>query len=152
ALLGGAARAIALDDEQFGLGRIALLAIGELAGQGRDVERALPARELPSLARGLARRRRLDHLADDDLRLRRMLLQPVLQRLVNYVPDHGPPLGGHELVLGVRGEFRVRHLAGEHGGEPYAAIVAGERNLLLLRDAALFGIARDLPRQCAAEA
>src|SRR5262249_8199481 len=53
ALLGGAARAIALDDEQFGLGRIALLAIGELAGQGGDVERTLPARELPRLARGL---------------------------------------------------------------------------------------------------
>ena len=33
ALLGGAAGAVALDDEQFGLGRIALLAIGELAGQ-----------------------------------------------------------------------------------------------------------------------
>ena len=33
ALLGGAAGRVALDDEQFGLGRIALLAVGELAGQ-----------------------------------------------------------------------------------------------------------------------
>src|SRR6185437_5092046 len=33
ALLGGAAGRVALDDEQFGLRRIALLAIGELAGQ-----------------------------------------------------------------------------------------------------------------------
>ena len=33
ALLGGAAGRVALDDEQFGLGRIALLAVGELARQ-----------------------------------------------------------------------------------------------------------------------
>ena len=40
----------------------------------------------------------------------------------------------------------------EHGGQAFAAIVAGERDLLLLRDAALFGIAGDLARQRAAEA
>ena len=33
ALLGGAAGRIALDDEEFGFRRIALLAVGELAGQ-----------------------------------------------------------------------------------------------------------------------
>ena len=33
ALLGGAAGAVTLDDEQFGLGGIALLAVGKLAGQ-----------------------------------------------------------------------------------------------------------------------
>src|SRR5262249_56041941 len=109
ALLGGAARAIALDDEQFGFGRIALLAIGELARQGRDVERALPARELPRLARGLARRRRLDHLADDDLLLRRMLLQPVLQRLVDDVLDHGTHPRPPHLSLGLRAPFPVLH-------------------------------------------
>ena len=43
ALFGGAAGRIALDDEDLGLGRIALLAVGELAGQARDVERALAA-------------------------------------------------------------------------------------------------------------
>src|SRR6266446_3363484 len=41
ALLGRAAGAVALDDEQFAVGRVALLTIGELAWQVRDVERAL---------------------------------------------------------------------------------------------------------------
>ena len=68
ALLGGAAGRIALDDEDFGLGGIALLAIGELAGQAGDVERALAPRQLARLARGLARLRGLDDLADDDAR------------------------------------------------------------------------------------
>ena len=39
ALLGGAAGRVTLDDEEFGLGRILLLAVGELAGQRGDVER-----------------------------------------------------------------------------------------------------------------
>ena len=47
------------------LGRIALLAIGELARQIGDVERALAPGQVARLARRLARRRRLDHLGDD---------------------------------------------------------------------------------------
>ena len=71
ALLGRAAGRIALDEEDLGLGRVALLAVGELAGQRGDVERALAAGQLARLARRLARGRRLDDLADDDLALRR---------------------------------------------------------------------------------
>ena len=66
ALLGGAAGRIALDDEQFGFGRIALLAIGELARQRRNIERALAPRQIARLARGLARGGGFHHLADDD--------------------------------------------------------------------------------------
>ena len=59
ALLGGAAGGVALDDEEFGLGRIALLAIGKLAGQVGDIERALAARQFARLARRFARARPL---------------------------------------------------------------------------------------------
>src|SRR5438034_9435880 len=41
ALLRRAPGAVALDDEEFAQRRVALLAVGELAGQVRDVERAL---------------------------------------------------------------------------------------------------------------
>jgi hypothetical protein len=54
--------------KSFGLCRVALLAVGELAGQRRDVERALAPRQLAGLARGLAGGGRLDHLADEVLR------------------------------------------------------------------------------------
>ncbi len=47
--------------------RILLLAVRELAGQSGDVERALATRQLARLARGLARTRGLDDLADDGL-------------------------------------------------------------------------------------
>ena len=81
ALLGRAAGGVALDDEQFGLGRIALLAIGELARQIGDVERALAPREIARLARRLARGRRLDHLGDDGLGVGGMFLQPLAEQL-----------------------------------------------------------------------
>src|SRR5437660_4160187 len=55
ALLRGAAGAVALDDEELALGRIALLTIGELARQVGDVERALAPGQVTRLARRLAR-------------------------------------------------------------------------------------------------
>ena len=64
--LGGAAGRVALDDQQLGLGGIALLAVGELARQRGDVV-ALLARELPRLAGGFARGGGFHHLADDHL-------------------------------------------------------------------------------------
>ena len=69
---------VALDDEQFGFGGILLLAVGELAGQRGNAERAL-ARQFARLAGGFARGGGLDHLADDHLGLGRMFLEPRLQ-------------------------------------------------------------------------
>ena len=151
ALFGAAAGGVALDDEELRLRRVALLAICKLPRQRGDAQRAL-ARHLARLARGLACRRGLDDLVDDDLGFRGMLLEPILQRLVEQVLHHRAHLGGDELVLGLRGEFRIRHLAGQDRGEALAAIVAGERDLLLLRAAALLGIAGDLAGQRAAKA
>ena len=71
ALLGAAAGRIALDDEQFGFGGIVFLAVGQLARQRGDVERALAPRQFARLARGLAGGGGFHHLADDDLGFRR---------------------------------------------------------------------------------
>src|SRR6266480_8018170 len=49
ALLRGAAGAVTLDNEELTLGRIALLAIGELARQVGDVERTLAPRQVARL-------------------------------------------------------------------------------------------------------
>ena len=54
ALFRRAAGGIALDDENLRQRRIAFLAIGQLAGQRGDVERALAARQLARLARRFA--------------------------------------------------------------------------------------------------
>ena len=56
-LLRRAAGRFAFDDVNLGLGRIALLAVGELAGQRAAVERALAANQVAGLAGGVARAR-----------------------------------------------------------------------------------------------
>ena len=54
ALLRRATRGVALDDEQLAARGVALLAVGELAGQGQAVEGALADDEVAGLARRLA--------------------------------------------------------------------------------------------------
>ena len=134
------------------LRRVLLLAVGELAGQRGDVEGALAAGELARLARRFARGGGLDDLADDDLGFGRVLLEPGGERLADQAFDHRPHLGGDQLVLGLRGELRVRHLDREHAGEALARILAGQRHLFPLGDAGALRIAGDLARQRPAEA
>ena len=57
------------DQEDFGLGRIAFGAVGKLAGQRGDIERALAAGQFARLAGGFAGGGGFDHLADEDLRI-----------------------------------------------------------------------------------
>ena len=79
-----------------------------------------------------------------------MFLEPGRQRLVQDVLDHRAHFRGHQLVLGLRGEFRIGHLHRQHRGQALAAIVAGQRDLFALGVG--LGIAVDLARQRAAEA
>ena len=103
------------------------------------------------LARGFAGGSRLDHLADDLLGIGRVLLEPMAECLVDHAFDNGPDFGRHQLVLGLAGELRIRHLGGQHAGQPLARVVAGERDLLLLGDAGAVGVVVDGPGQGAAE-
>ena len=64
-LLGGATRRIALDDVELAAGRIALLAVGELAGERQAVQGALADDQVACLAGGLAGARRSQALLDD---------------------------------------------------------------------------------------
>ena len=63
ALLGRAAGGVALDDEQLGQRRVLDRAVGELARQGRVLERRLAPGQIARLARGLARTLGLHRLA-----------------------------------------------------------------------------------------
>ena len=121
ALLGRAAGRVALDDEHLGVGRIAVLALGELARQRVDVERALAPRQLARLARRLARERRLHDLADDDLGFLGVLLEPGRELIADDALDHRLHLRGDELVLRLAGELRVGHLDRQHAVRPSRA-------------------------------
>ena len=71
---------------------------------------------------------------------------------MTHVLDGRAHFGRDELVLRLRGELRIRHLHGDDGGQALAAIVAGERNLFLLRQAGGFRIAVHLTGERRAEA
>ena len=77
ALLGRAAGAVTLDEEQLRESRIALLTVGELSGKRARIERAFSPRQLARLARGFAGTRSVDDLLDDAPRLARVLLEVV---------------------------------------------------------------------------
>ena len=82
----------------------------------------------------------------------RVLLEPGRELVADHALDHRLHLGGDELVLGLAGELRVRHLDRQHRGQALARVVAGQRHLLLLGDAGLVGVLVDDARQRGAEA
>src|SRR5215210_4361682 len=81
ALLGAAARRVALDDVQLAPCRVLRGTIRQLAGQRRALEVAL-ADGVAHLPRGLPRPRGLQRLVDDRLRLGRTLLEELCEKAV----------------------------------------------------------------------
>src|SRR6266852_7587872 len=81
----------------------------------------------------------------------RSLLEPLLELVGDDALDHRANLRRDQLVLGLRGEFRVRHLGRKDAGQTFAHVLAGELDLLLLGDAALAGEFIDRARERGAE-
>src|SRR3546814_3359642 len=104
-----AAGAVALDQEQLGLRRVALLAVGQLAGKVGDVECALAAGQLAGTTGRLAGRGRLVGLGDHPPGISRMLLEPLVELVGDDALDHRLDLGRDQLVLGLRRERSEEH-------------------------------------------
>ena len=66
--------------------------------------------------------------------------------------DHALDLRGHQLVLGLRGELRVRQLHRQDRGESLARIVAGGRDLFFLGGEFLLDVVVERARQRRAKA
>ena len=152
ALLGRTAGRVALDDEKLGLRSIAILAFGKTARQTQTIERTLAPRQITRLARRLARKRRLDDLADDDLGFFRMLFEPGAELIADRRLDDRLHFRRNELVLRLRRKLRIGHLDGKHARQTFARIVARKRDFLLLRETAFFRVLVDDTRQRAAKA
>ena len=143
-LLGRAAGRVALHDEDLRKRGVPFLAVRELSGEPRPVERALPPHELARLAGGLARPRRVHDLLDDAARDLRVLLEEARELLVRDRLRPGLRFLRNELLLRLRGELRVADLQRHDGREPFAAVVARERRVLeVLREAGAFGVLLD---------
>ena len=151
-LLGAAAGRVALDEVDLGHRRVAVAAVGELAGQRAALERVLPAREFLRLARRLAAARGADALLDDLLRDRRILLEVLRERGDHEAVDDALDFAVAELGLGLALELRLLDLHADHCGEAFADVITAELDLVLLCEPAGLGIARDAARQRGLEA
>ncbi len=132
--LGGAAGAVALDDEELTQRRVLRRAVGELSGHGRRLEQRLAPGEVAGLAGGHSGLGRLQGLGERLAGLRRVLLQPVGQLLVGGLLDQRPHLGVAELGLGLALELRIAQLHREDGGEALPDVLAQEVGVLLLQE------------------
>ena len=94
ALLRGSTSRITLDDEELTLGRVALLAVRELARQAEIGEGALASRQVPGLSGRFTSAGRVDDLRDDRLRDPRILFEVARQLLVDDSLDRAPDLAG----------------------------------------------------------
>ena len=131
ALLGRAARGVALDDEQLGQRGVAHGAVGELARQRGVLQRGLAAREVARLARGGAGLGGRHGLLDDLVGLLRVLLEELGQRAVDDVLDEAGHARVAELGLGLALELRVLQLHRDDGGQALAHVLARQRVVLL---------------------
>src|SRR5262249_60149466 len=103
--------------------RVALGAVGELAGERGGIERALAPRQLARLARRLARTRGLDDLLGDAPGVLRVLFEVIAEALVDHLLDPGLHVRGDQLVLGLRGELRIADLDRDDRRETFADVV-----------------------------
>ena len=131
ALLGGTAGGVAFDDVELADGRVALGAVGQLAGEAAGGHGGL-ADGLAGLAGGLAGAGGVEALVDDAAAGLRVALEVVLELLADDGGDDALDLGVGQtgLVLGL--ELRVRVLDGDDGHEALAHVVAVELGVLVL--------------------
>src|SRR5262249_50408737 len=130
-LLRGTAGRVALDYEELGLRRVALLAVGELAGEAVVGERALAPREIARLARSRARARGVLDLRDQRAGDGGILFEIIAELLVDDVLHEPAHVGRAELGLGLAFELGLRELHRDHRSEALARVVARKRLAVL---------------------
>src|SRR5690606_6783450 len=113
-LLSRAARRITLAEIEFAERWIALLAVGEFAGETGDVQRALATRHLPRFARRFARPCCLDYLERDGTCVVRVLEEKLFKLLADDRLDDALHLRRDQLLLRLGRELGIRNLHGEH--------------------------------------
>ena len=151
-LLGRAAGRVALDDVQLALGRVAFLAVGQLARQRHALEGALADDQVAGLAGRLAGPGGGERLLDDPPAVGRVLVQVLADPLGDGRLDLALDLGVAELGLGLALELRVDELDADDRRQAFAHVVAGEVGVGVLEDAGAAGVVVERAGQGGAEA
>src|SRR6185503_14679233 len=145
-LLGRAAGAVALDQEQLAQRGVTLLAVGELAGQRGDAHDRLAAR-FARFARRFARSGGIDDLPDNRPGVGRVFIEPFGHLVGNQAFQRLADLGRDQLVLGLRAELGIGQLDRNDRRQALTHILAGEADLLTLQDPRAIGIIVERPGQ-----
>src|SRR4026208_110928 len=128
-----AAGRVPLGEVKLGVGRIAGLAVGQLAREGGAVERAFAPRQLPRLAGGLARVSRRDRLRDHLPPVGRVLLEELGKLGVHGLLDETAYPRVPELRLRLPLELWIAQLDRDDGSETFAHVLSLEVLVLVLQ-------------------
>ena len=140
ALLGRATGGVALDEVDLALGWIALLAVGQFAGQGHAFKGTLADHEVAGLARSLASAGRSQRLLDHSPAVRRVLVEVLANALGDRGLDLPLDLGVSELGLGLAFELRLHELDADYGRQALADVLPREVRVVVLEDAGSSGV------------
>ena len=130
--LGGTACGVTLDEEEFALGRIFALAIGEFARQATAAEGRFALHVQTSVAGSDTGLSGQDDFLHDLAGIVRMLLEVVGQRLTHGLVDHTHNFRVTEFGLGLALELRLSHLDRDNGREALAKVVGVDGRFALL--------------------
>ena len=133
--LGRAACRIALHDEQFGLGGVFFVAVGQLAGHTVGFQRALAAYQLAGLLGGGTGAGSLGRFFQNRLRDGGVFLKELGQRLVNYIVDQALDEGVAQLCLRLAFKLRLLQFHADDGNDALAGVGAGQVLVLVLQNA-----------------
>ncbi len=151
ALLGRATCRVALDDEEFGVFRVAARTVGQLAGKSATGEGGL-ANSFAGLAGRFAGAGGGEALLDDLLGDARVGVEELHQSVVGAGGDDAFDFGRNEFHLGLRFEAGVRVLDGNDRHETFAHVVTGDRRVFFLQQIVRLGVLVDRTGQGRAEA
>ena len=134
ARLGGAAGGIALNDENFAFGGVALRAVRQLAGQACALQNGLAARQIARLAGSLARAGSTQAPVKDNARNGGIFLQIGGQALHHHAVHNRTHFAVAKFTLGLALKLRLVHLDRYDSGNALAHVLALERSVALFED------------------
>ena len=146
--LGGAAGAVALDEEQLAGVLVVGGAVHQLAGQAAAGEHPLAvADQLAGLPRRLARLGRQLRLGDHLLGRGRVLLEELGELVVDDLGDDPLDLAVAQLRLGLALELRVGHADADDRRQALLEVLAGDRQVFVLGRRGRLRVVVQGPRQ-----
>ena len=150
--LGGSACGVTLDDEDLAVLSVLVGAVRQLAGQAQSVQRALPAGQVPRLARGGPGSLRHHRLLYDQFSDLRVLFQVDAQTLAEQALHGAPRLGIAQFLLRLSLELGLPDLDGNDRGQTFTDIFSRQVFLALFQELLRPAVVIERLRQRVAEA